>query len=263
MIKVAKKCNLKYWTKDKGVKNLGDYLGEVMLNFANIKLKDQGSPTYFSIGTYFSSYWWDFNKGVKIAWGGGSCGFDLPKISDQDIILAVRGPLTRQWLGLPENTILGDPALLLPRLYQPVDMGCGPILVENFHNNLQVPATKINIIKKISMKVFDGNWRVIVDKIYSSDFVLANSLHSAIIAHAYGRPWAFYSDGKPGTKVPLELRWKDWFAFIGLSEEDLKPAKNLVEAIDWWDGHKNKIKNRSLEGLADCCPWPGLRKILK
>lgn len=263
MIKVAKKCKLEYWTKDQEVKNLGDYLGEVMLDFAKIPMTDRGVPTYFSVGTYLSSYWWRMHKGVKIAWGGGSCGFDFPDISNEDVILAVRGPLTRKWLNLPEDTVLGDPALLLPRLYKPVNMNCGPILVENFHSNLQVPATKMNMIKKISMKVFDGNWRVIVDKIYSSDFVLANSLHSAIIAHAYGRPWAFYSNEQSGTKIPLSLRWKDWFAFVGVPEEASNPVGNLIDAINWWDNHGSKIKTRNLECLVDRCPWTSLRRIIK
>jgi hypothetical protein len=261
MIKASQKANLQYWTKNDKVKNLGDYLGEVLLKLANIKVCDRGSPVYLSVGTSLSSYWWHSCPGPKVAWGSGSCGFDFPDISEDDAILAVRGPLTVKWLGLPSDTPLGDPALLLPRIYSPKDMNCGPLLVENFHSDIEVPPTKINVIKKISMKVFDGNWRVIVDKIYSSDFVLANSLHSAIIAQAYGKPWAFYLDDK--SKQPLPLRWKDWFAFLGLSEDALKPVDSLIGAIKWWDENQNKIKPPKIESLIGCCPWSTLRRILK
>ena len=153
MIKATKRINLQYWTKNQKVKNLGDYLGEVMLRYAGIGVKDEGRPTYFSIGTSLSSYWWRLNVEPKIVWGSGSCGFDLPDLSDQDSILAVRGPLTRDWLGLPKCTPLGDPALLLPRIYTPINMICGPILVENFHSELEAPETKANMVKKISMKI--------------------------------------------------------------------------------------------------------------
>lgn len=259
MLKTEKTCNLVYWTKGEKVKNLGDYLGEIFLEAAGIKVSDKGSPAYFSIGTLISSYWWERVGGKKIIWGSASCGFDLPQLTSDDEILAVRGPMSREWLGLPEDTALGDPALLLPRVYKPVDMGCGPTLVENFHNEVSIPATKLNMIKKISMKIKDDNWKFVVDRIFSAEFVLANSLHSAIIAHAYGRPWAFYSGGKD---IPMPLRWKDWFCLIGIPEEEQKPVGGLLEAASWWDKNSKSMREINLAPLVDRCPWSGLRRLL-
>lgn len=259
MLKPEKPCNLVYWTKGEKSKNLGDYLGEVFLEAAGVKVSDEGSPSYFSIGTLLSSYWWSKIRGKKIIWGSASCGFDLPQLTSGDEILAVRGPMTREWLGLPRDTALGDPALLLPRIYNPIDMGCGPTLVENFHNEANAPMATSNIVKKISMKINDNNWRFVVDRIFSAEFVLANSLHSAVIAHAYGRPWAFYSHGKD---VPLPLRWEDWFCLIGVPKEERKPVDNLLDAVSWWDRNQPIMKEVNLKPLVDCCPWPELRRLL-
>lgn len=261
MIKITKNVNLQYWTRGLAEKNLGDYLGEVMLDFAGIKNTSEGRPTHFTIGTSLSSYWWRLNEGPKVIWGSGGCGFDLPHLGTQDEILAVRGPLTASWLGLPADVPLGDPALLLPRIYSPKKINCGPVLVENFHSKIDANKKELTSVKKTSMKITGNNWRSVVDEIYGSDFVLANSLHSSIIAQAYGKPWAFYADKE--SNIPLASRWKDWFAFLGLPDGSLRPVSDLVSAIKWWDENSRLIRARDLEKLVDCCPWPELRKILK
>jgi hypothetical protein len=261
MLKQNKSYNLTYWTKNKKEKNLGDYLGHVFLDLAGLRVSDKGLPFYFSIGTSISSYWWNICKGPKIVWGSGSCGSDFPEIQKRDEILAVRGPLSRDYLGLSKEIPLGDPALLISRLYEPINMHCGPILVENFHSSVAVPKTQLNMIKKYSMKLIDDNWKLMLDLISSSDFVFANSLHSAIIAHSYKKPWVFYAP--IGSKVPFSFRWKDWFSFLGLPIDALKSIEDLKSAIDWWDTYSPVMKKSNLDSLVDTCPWPELHRLLK
>ena len=250
-----------YWTKNAKVKNLGDYIGEILLKIANIKVANIGSPVYFSVGTVLSKYWWDVAQDRKIIWGSGSCGFDFPNLKT-DTVLAVRGPLTRDWLGLPQDIPLGDPALLMPRVYAPPKNSIGPILVVNFHNkDLRPPKTNLNIIKAISMRVTINNWSDIIDAIVASEFVLANSLHASILSHAYGRPWAWYD--VDDSQRPLPLRWHDWFAYLDLPKDAWSSVHNLEDGILWWETYKSSMRINNLDPLIDCCPWKELRSLLK
>jgi len=107
----------------------------------------------------------------------------------------------------------------------------------------------------------ENNWRFILDKISSADFIFANSLHSAIIAHSYGKPWVFYAP--ENSNIPFPFRWKDWFSFLGLPEDACKSVEDLKSAIDWWDLYFPKMKTVDLNPLIEVCPWTKLRRLFK
>lgn len=258
---INKSHNLIYWTKNKKEKNLGDYLGDVLFQLAGLKVSNEGFPFCFNIGTSISSYWWKLCNGHKLIWGSGSCGNSPPDLKEQDEFFAVRGPLSRDYLGLPKKIPLGDPALLISKIYNPVDMHCGPIVIENFHSSIKLPKNNLNMIKKYSMKLTNDNWKLVIDQISSADLIFANSLHSAIIAHSYGKPWVFYAP--ENSNIPFPFRWEDWFSFLGLPKESLRSIEDLKSAIDWWDFYSPKMNKIDLNPLIESCPWPALRRILK
>lgn len=260
MIKINKKVKLIYWTNNNSNKNLGDYIGELMLKLSGISISDHGFTSYFTVGTVLSNYWFEKIKDKKIFWGSGSCGYDFPNLLNSEI-LAVRGPLTRDWLSLNKNIPLGDPALLFPRIYLPKKTSYGPYLIENYHNNLNIPFTKTNIVKKTSMKLINDEWETVIDKIANSEFILANSLHSSILAHAYGTPWSFF--GNVNNSI-MNLRWLDWFSYLGLPAEAFYSILSLDDGIIWWQKYKDILKkNIPISNLIDACPWNSLRQIIK
>ena len=249
MLKTKNEWNLLYWTKESKEKNFGDYLGQIYFDLAGVKVREEGRPC-FTIGTVLSQFWWDRINLPILVWGSGSCGFDLPAIRNKDRITCVRGPLTKKWLSLPEKTPMGDPALLLTRLYSPAKKKTGPTKIFNYSNHEH----------GITTKIFPDQWKSLVDSIANAEIVLANTLHAAIVAQAYGVPWAMYQFNEEN---PLPLRWKDWFAYLGLPASALQPASNEQEAFDWWDKWKGYIEIRSIEPLIESCPWSQLRKIIK
>lgn len=139
--------------------------------------------------------------------------------------LSVRGPLTREHIlnaEVPE--IYGDPALLLPLIYNPK--------VEKYR--------KVGVIPHyIDRPLFEGeeiidienHWKTVVDEILSCERVVSSTLHGIVLAEAYGIPatWAVYSDKIEGGP----FKYQDYFLGTGRSEQkaftELPPIENLPE----------------------------------
>lgn len=249
MLKTTSGWNLLYWTKHMVHKNFGDYLGQVYFDIAGIKSQDCGRPCLM-IGTVLHQHWWDKAQLPLHIWGSGSCGYDFPQIRKTDNILSVRGPLTKAWLDLPEDVPLGDPALLLPRLYSPRKCNLGPIKVFNYDNFQHGTSTRI----------MPSEWKKLVDSIANAEIVLANTLHASMVAQAYGVPWAVYQFNDNN---PLPLRWRDWFAYLGLPDSAHQSVDNVEDAYSWWEKWGREIEKPSMSGMIDKCPWKKLKRIIK
>lgn len=106
---------------------------------------------------------------------------------------AVRGPLTRELVqeyGHKCPEVYGDPAILMPLIYQPK--------VEKKHDLLVIPqfVTESEFRKNhpnlymVSMNTND--YKSVIDAIVSSKMVITSSLHGIILAEAYGVPAVFF-----------------------------------------------------------------------
>ena len=130
----------------------------------------------------------------SIIWGSGIVYPGRELSAKPKKVLAVRGPLTRQYLlerGIDCPEIYGDPALLFPRYYQPTvqkkyRLGIIPHfrdkknpLIEKLEQN---PSVKIIDVENIQP------WHQFIDDICSCDFIASSSLHGLIIADAYNIP---------------------------------------------------------------------------
>lgn len=169
-------------------------VGDVMSPWL-IKKITGSDPIFAPRDSYYRKYictgsilnWADRNT---IVWGAGLANRnDVVNPCD---IKAVRGPLTRErvkfCLGRTVD-VLGDPALLAPRFYQPplekkYKLGIIPHYVDQCvlytHSLANHPEVKI-------INVFDSVERVI-DGICSCEKVISSSLHGLILSHAYNRP---------------------------------------------------------------------------
>lgn len=140
---------------------------------------------YFCIGTIL-------NKANKnsIVWGSGfNDFFDRTKAQR---IFAVRGELSKgilkeQNIDFINDIKVGDPALLLPKLYTPSNLNKKYRLsiVPHYRDDGYFRALnkQYHIISVMTTDV-----EAFVDEIVSSEFVLSSSLHGIITAHAYGVP---------------------------------------------------------------------------
>lgn len=166
-------------------------------------------PILFAIGSIL-----DHCNEHVVVWGAGfqnegeTCG--------PGKFLAVRGPETKNRLkeiGYPiaETIALGDPALLMPELYNP--------RVEKKHS--------VAIVMHLSDKEYISehfrDYHLIdvetegvepfIDDLCSCEKVLTTSMHGLILAHAYGIPALWMRQNWIGSDG---FKFKDYFGSVGL-----------------------------------------------
>lgn len=138
-----------------------------------------------------------------IIWGSGCLNFEqkVKWNNRSKKVHAVRGPLTRNFLlkqrvECPE--IYGDPALILPLVYQPSDKTKKyPITIIPHHKDWDDKNALMMYVQKyipdahiINMANY-AQWTDVIDEIVQSEVVFSSSLHGLIVSDAYGVPNAF------------------------------------------------------------------------
>lgn len=164
-----------------------------------------------------------------IIWGTGSIEAMEKGAIKQPIgstFLAVRGPLTREIIDGEVPEVYGDPAILLPLIYNPDipkkhKVGVIPHYVDK----------KLVADKDMHFIDVEAPWKEVVDEIKSCEMIISSSLHGIICAEAYGIPvkWVKYSDKIAGG----EFKFQDYFLGSGRKEQeyfkDIAPIENLKE----------------------------------
>lgn len=84
--------------------------------------------------------------------------------------------------------------------------------------------------------------------ISSADFVLAGSLHAAILAAAYKRPFAYWETGH----VDVPFKWADFSASI---QADVKWVKNIRDGLEAYAEIVDSIQLPALSPILACCPF--------
>lgn len=199
--------------------NLGDSLGDVIVRFLleqkGIDIDRPVSKTkhLYCVGS-------NIHSGYQNAtiWGSGTFPKTkkrvfLQKISRRKLdIRAVRGPLTRQvmlqWGHLcPE--VYGDPAVLLPLIYNPsVLKSQKRLVIPQFYSEEEFRKNHPDE-RMISMNTND--YKSVIKEILASSIVYTSSLHGIILAEAYGIPAVFFR-GLPKT---LDFKYLDYYYSTG------------------------------------------------
>lgn len=169
---------------------------------------------YLVIGSTISL----LTKSSSIIWGAG-CIDTRPLPAVPKKVLAVRGPLTQQYLnsrGIICPKIYGDPALLLPYYYKPklekkYKLGVIPHATEQPY---EIPGSKI-----ISMTEYK-NWTDVIDEICECEFIASSSLHGIILAEAYSIPNIWIESNKI---LGGNFKFHDFFQSLG--KDRSKPFK--------------------------------------
>jgi len=148
-----------------------------------------------------------------------ACGIRTPnglsKSNKEQIkILAVRGPVSAAALGIEGQVPIGDSALILPAIYQPVRAPsyegrsiCIPHFSDTRSDGELLAISNCDAVVRPNIGPDLADVYRLVDIIAAADFVLSASLHGAIIAAAYRRPFCFWDTGLP-PDVPL--KWSDF-----------------------------------------------------
>ncbi len=241
-----------------GLKNVGDLLAPIITSkltgasvdglFKTLPEGYAGEPILAGLGS-FLGYYGDWPLHV---WG---TGFE-PGYMDRHAraycggrpgwrFFAVRGYLTRMVFHLDENVIVGDPAIVMPRIYEPKAHKTERVRYFLHCDNDEPPEIGVDVeICTTRMDPFRA-----IDLIAGSSFVFTEALHIAILAYAYGVPWAWSLN----KHLRGLFKWFDWFSSIGVAARWFPPSA-LVQATRWFDESHRGFLRLDPTALIDAFP---------
>lgn len=195
--------------------NFGDALNPWFFDQVLPGFFDEDANALFSgIGTLLNHHMPSAAKTIVFGTGGGYGR--LPEIDKSWEFICVRGPLTAQALGLDAGLACADPAILMPRLYRAERVSSVS------------PAPPVSFVPHFRSAVF-GQWEEacasagvgyisptaepldVCKQIAGARYILAESMHGAIIADAYRVPWAIVQ-----MNSFLHPKWRDWMLSLDL-----------------------------------------------
>jgi len=269
---LSNKIRLFWWNEvklqGKSKENYGDLLGEYLVEKISNKTVVWSKPSSFSINDYFAPIYVTIgsilaNVNQKcIVWGSGiiSKEISIKKAS----FLAVRGPQTRihllkQGYDVPE--VYGDPALLLPKYYNPkiekeYDIGIIPHYTDfDLVSDLYKNEKSVLLIDLMTNDV-----ETTTNEFLKCKKIISSSLHGIIVAHAYNIPavWQKFSNNVFGD----DIKYQDYFESVSMSFYKLEVVDlkmNLNELQNLFNDKKFLPPQGKIEELCDklmeVCPF--------
>ena len=161
-------------------------------------------------------------------------------------ILGVRGALTRELIGAPRSTTLGDPGLLAGRLLpcrpsKTFRVGIVPHYEDKGNQTVRLWSQKFGSDTFV-IDVERGPREVLLD-IASCSLILSSSLHGIICADALGIPnaWVEFSDRVVGDG----FKFADYGTSISRPLERHRPTgeESLEELIAWMDAPSGAVSD--------------------
>lgn len=234
---VTGKVNYEYWSpSEMQEENLGDYLAVVvnewMLDREGIRNESVPGIHFFaSIGSVLST---GFN--TTTVWGSGLLNEHpsrlLNPITKKMDIRALRGPMTKIVLesrGYDCPEVFGDPACLMPLIYQPPRThgdeheAEAPLVLIKHHLAGHLKGQEQ--FKQLSILTTD--YRNFINQIVGSRLVISSSLHGIILAESYRIPAVLLDDGRKGFSL---FKYQDWYYSTG--RLDFPVAHSIAEALE-------------------------------
>jgi pyruvyltransferase len=218
-----------YWFQSK---NVGDTLTPVIVEFftdQKVEFVDRSeNGKLLAVGSIMKAL-----RDDDIVWGTG-CMYEHDNFSHKKCtVLAVRGKLTEERMGKSVG-VYGDPALLMPRIYNPeVDIDTEVGILPHYVDK-KVVMSSTTVIPGYN-KFIDvmGDWKTVIEQIKSCRKIVSSSLHGIVLAEAYGIPaeWVEYSDAVLGDG----FKFQDYLTGTGRKPQEtgvFPPIKNLKEIQD-------------------------------
>lgn len=219
------------------------------------------NPKYMITGSILNN-----NVPCAYVWGCG-VAFSDDIIPLKEKIYAVRGKLTGELCkkqNVPFDEVYGDPALLMPRFYNPkkekkYKLGIIPHYID-LKRVFDVLKVSDEDLKKVGIKIINVCDEVesVVDQIASCEKTISSSLHGIITSHAYGVPslWTKFSDNIGGD----DFKYHDYFSTTNVTEAsfcDMRHEFNIDDVKNIADNihiEKTEIKV-DLDLLYNSCPF--------
>jgi hypothetical protein len=267
-----KEIPLFYWSEIKFIfrekENYGDLLSKYLVEKISGKpvqfVQPKKQPWYKMNKTNFLAVGSILHHATKhsIVWGSGIIDHEQ-EIAEADF-RAVRGPQTRDLLlklGYNCPEIYGDPALLLPKYYNPqIEKKYKIGVIPHYHDykiavNLFQDDPEIKVIDLLTMDVEE-----VTREILSCENIISSSLHGLIVAQAYKIPalWVEFSDKIFGNGI----KYVDYFESLKIpayKAEFIENSKSAEELLQLMQGKPLLPEIEELEkiqkGLLESCPF--------
>jgi hypothetical protein len=266
------KIRLFWWNEikmqGKSKENYGDLLGKYLVEKISQKKVIWAKPSKFSIRDFFSPIYVTIgsiltNVNSKcIVWGSGIVSKDYPIKKAK--FLAVRGPQTRKHLlkqGYEVPEVYGDPALLLPKFYNPkIKKEYAIGIIPHYSDFNKVKEFYKNEDSILLIDLMTNNIEKTTDDFLKCKKIVSSSLHGLIVAHAYGIPavWQKFS----GDIFGDDIKYQDYFESVGIAPyiPEIVSDKMKLEALDLlfsqMDAHPRQENIEEIcSKLMDVCPF--------
>lgn len=232
--------------------NHGDELSELVLAEAlgrPVRWAPLGCEDVVAIGSAIVPYL--TRGGVGRIWGTGLHTPDIPAdraAAVQDRVLAIRGPLARAALGLPQTTQIGDPGLLVRSLRPglPRARRRGTVLVTHFTSHMTAGERRtISAIRSTGVRLLPATLRPedMLAEIGAAEHVMSSGMHGVILAHALRTPATLVSLKSPAA-TEAAFKYRDYHQSVGLDVHPT-PWTSVLER----DG-KSAARERGEQDLA-------------
>jgi hypothetical protein len=229
------------WKLDGVTRNLGDALSSLLSPQDYV---DDEENMYFVIGSVIC------DQVIKETVGLGyrpvfmNCGWRGEPLSParvrQATFIGCRGPNTKRELAKNQVyvSVTGDPGYKVPSIIAKA---------QNHHRSLAIPhlqdvkrfnynAKALGVDEVVQPSVTSDEDLVEKVKLISgASFVFAGAMHAAILAHAYGVPFALMNNGH----VDIPAKWDDWLRSIGVKSTAF--YTNARDGERWWRRHVEQL----------------------
>lgn len=266
------KIRLFWWNEikmqGKSKENYGDLLGKYLVEKISQKKVIWAKPSKFSLYDFFSPIYVTIgsiltNVNSKcIVWGSGIVSKDYPIKNAK--FLAVRGPQTRKHLlkqGYEVPEVYGDPALLLPKFYNPkIKKEYAIGIIPHYSDFNRVKDFYKNEDSILLIDLMTNNIEKTTDDFLKCKKIVSSSLHGLIVAHAYGIPavWQKFS----GDIFGDDIKYQDYFESVGIApyKPEIVSDKMKLQALDFLFSQMDaRPRQENIEELCsklmDVCPF--------
>jgi succinoglycan biosynthesis protein ExoV len=209
-----------YYRRPDGLSNFGDALNPWLWERSLPGFFDDDDTTAFiGCGTLLNNQLpRRVPKARKLIIFSTGAGYEgkITAVPENYRILCVRGELTARQLGLPDRAAVTDGAILVRRFFRPTGQKKSAFaFMPHIHHAKDAGTAWAEVCRRLGFKYIDPAWPVekVLAAIDSTEIVLAEAMHGAIVADALRVPWI------PILTSPriLDFKWRDWCSSIGLT----------------------------------------------
>lgn len=216
-------------------KNFGDALNPYIFNRLLPKFFDEEpSSVFLGIGSILQFRFPEAKK--KVVFSTGYAYGKLPILDNSYDVQCVRGPLTANQLKIDAKLAITDGAALLktfdfPKKNKTIKVAFMP------HHESALFYDWEKVCQTVGFQYINplDNFEKILETIQSSELIITEAMHGAIVADVFRVPWV------PLKLYPLinEFKWQDWTASL-----ELKYEPNYCKPLYDITATQQKVKTR-------------------